>query len=154
MLISNLYYQYSALIIPNYIFHTIRIIPVYIADILNQYYSQYYSNNYDYFQIYRIISILIIPNYIIIERISESYIVFVILPINYFDILLLFRILSDVRILLIRLYSNNRYLYTYKFIDIELLYRISYRNVPNRLFEYNMSISIFPNRIFRNRLFG
>ena len=49
------------------------------------------------------------PNYIIIEYFkyrllisnvypnpSESYIVFVILPINYFDILLLFRILSEI----------------------------------------------------------
>lgn len=37
---------------------------------------------------------------------------------------------------------------------ITYLYRISYRNVPNSLFEYNMSInmiSIFPNRLFRNR---
>ena len=48
----NLYYRYSALIIPNYIFHIIRIILAYSAAILNQ----YYSNNYDYFQIYRIIS--------------------------------------------------------------------------------------------------
>lgn len=44
-------HQYSALIILNYIFHTIRIIPAYIAAIF-----QYYSNNYDYFRICRIIS--------------------------------------------------------------------------------------------------
>ena len=43
---------------------------------------------------YRIFPISIIN----IERVSESesYIVFVILPINYFDILLLFRILSEI----------------------------------------------------------
>lgn len=34
-ILSDLYYPYSALIILNYIFHTIRIIPAYIADILN-----------------------------------------------------------------------------------------------------------------------
>ena len=59
----------------------------------NSYY-QYFGINYSELYYYRIFQISIIN----IERVSESesYIVFVILPINYFDILLLFRILSEI----------------------------------------------------------
>lgn len=50
--------------------------------------------NYSELYYYRIFPISIINIEYVSE--SESYIVFVILPINYFDILLLFRILSEI----------------------------------------------------------